>query len=78
MSTFTHIPELTDEEHAFDIGYSEGSALRAKGAKADLLDGSRDAYYETPHRFQRRMSAYYEAWRRGFDAGYLGQPNPSD
>ena len=76
MSTFTHIPELTDQQHALDIGYTEGSALCARGAKPKLLEGSRDAYYETPHRRQRTMSAYYAAWRLGFDAGYLGRSKP--
>jgi hypothetical protein len=76
MSTLNGIPALVDPQQARDVGYAEGSALRAKGAKPRLLDGSRDAYYETPHRRERRMSAYYPAWRLGFDAGYLGEPKP--
>jgi hypothetical protein len=76
MSTLKAIPALVDPQQACDVGYAEGSALRAKGAKPGLLDGSRDAYYETPHRRERRMSAHYAAWRLGFDAGYLGEPEP--
>ena len=77
MSTLTQVPNLIDPQQALDVGFAEGSPLREKGGKPELLNGMRDAYYETPHRHQRRMSPHYDVWRRGFDAGYLGQPKPS-
>jgi hypothetical protein len=76
MSTLTQIADLTDPQQALDVGYAEGSSLRANGAKPALLDQIRDVQYETPHRLQRRRSPHYETWRRGFDAGYLGQDKP--
>ena len=77
MSISIEPPDLIDPKQALDIGYAEGSSLRENGAKPERLDESRDVYYETPYRFQRRMSPYYEAWRRGFDAGYLGHAKPT-
>ena len=70
-------PELNDPQQALDVGYAEGNSLRENGAKPELLDASRDLYYETPYYLKRRLSAYYEAWRRGFDAGYLGHSKPT-
>ena len=77
MSTLNQVPNLTDPQQALDVGFSEGSPLREQGGRPELLNGMRDAYYETPHRRQRRMSPHYRMWRRGFDAGYLGHPKPS-
>jgi hypothetical protein len=77
MSTLAHVPDLRDPQHALDVGFAEGSPLREKGGKPELLNNMRDTYYETPHRHERSLSPYYPMWRRGFDAGYLGQPKPS-
>jgi hypothetical protein len=77
MSISIEPPDLTDPQQALEVGYAEGTSLRENGAKPELLDASRDLYYEAPYRFQRRLSPYYEPWRRGFDAGYLGHPKPS-
>jgi hypothetical protein len=60
MSTHTDIPALMGPQQALDVGYAEGSKLRANGAKPE-----------------RRMSPHYKPWRRGFDAGYLGQDKPT-
>jgi hypothetical protein len=77
MSTLTRVPELTDPNQAIDVGFAEGKSLRDKGGRPELLDGMRDAYYETPHRQERRQNLHYDAWRSGFDAGYLDQPKPT-
>jgi hypothetical protein len=45
--------------------------------KAEIGGEEGRCLHETPHRRQRRTSPYYYAGRRGFDAGYLGQPKPS-
>ena len=77
MSTFAQVPNLIDPQQALDVGFAEGSPLREKGGKPELLNNMRDAYYETPYRQERCKSRYYSMWRRGFDAGYLGEPKPS-
>ena len=77
MSTLMNVPILTDPQQANRIGYAEGSSLRKSGGLPNLIDNMRDVYYETPHRHERRLSPHYAAWRQGFDAGYLGQPNPA-
>jgi hypothetical protein len=60
---------LKELQQALDVGYAEGSKQRAHGAKPELLDDGR-------YRSQRRLSHYYKPWRRGFDAGYIGQDKP--
>jgi hypothetical protein len=75
MSTHSEITVLKELQQALDVGYAEGSKQRAHGTHHELMDDSRDLY-EMPYRFQRRLSPYYKPWRRGFDAGYIGQDKP--
>jgi hypothetical protein len=70
-------PELTSPRQALEIGYHEGCERRALGAK-DHLDEDREIWFEKMYDDERSpRNRFYEPWRAGFDAGYLGRPKPS-
>lgn len=75
--------ELTSPQQALDVGYQEGgeyrehSRRRENGYQPHMLTDDRETFFERGHPFERDpRNLYYEPWRRGFDAGYLGEPKP--
>jgi len=72
------LPSLTSAEQALDVGYDEGCRLRRNGGKPEDLSAQRTITYEIPFPVERGVHCrHYASWRRGFDAGYLGQPKPA-
>lgn len=75
-------PELTSPQQALDVGYREGTERRENCvrvgvmAQPENLAAQRDIAYESPYRFERTQSLFYEQWRLGFDAGFLGSAKP--
>ena len=70
-------PDLTSPQQALDIGYDEGSHHRSLGAQNHLND-AREMFFENVYEDRRsRRNLFYELWRRGFDAGYLGHIKPA-
>jgi hypothetical protein len=79
-----NVEQLTSDKQARDIGYSEGRQYRPevdlngvplKEAAAIV----RETFFENPHRRYRGPAVqHYQAWRKGFDAGYLGEKFPGD
>jgi hypothetical protein len=70
-------PELTSPRQALDLGYEEGCGRRVLGAKDHHLDEDRAIWLENMYGDERSpRNRFYEAWRLGFDAGYLGHPKP--
>jgi hypothetical protein len=66
-------PTLTTSEQALSVGYEEGCLLRKNGGPPEQLTEQRVLNHELPYPFKRGPgSPFYAAWRRGFDAGYLG------
>ncbi len=70
---------LISEQRALDVGFDEGRKKRIERESdhEKHLQFDRDVYFESPWPLQRgKQSQFYEIWRLGFDAGYLGQPKP--
>lgn len=71
------LPALTSEQQAINVGYDEGKRIRANGGLPEHLGFQRDTLYEQPFPIERgTRNPLHSHWRRGFDAGYTGQPKP--
>lgn len=71
--------ELTSERQAVNVGYEEGrEQRRLPGVKDEHCSDHRRMFWETTYPFDRSpQTRFYEIWRQGFDAGFLGYPKPS-
>lgn len=71
-------PELTSDQQALDVGYKEGRECRAlPGVKDNHLTEHREIFLENTYPFERGpRTRFYQPWRKGFDAGFWGQPKP--
>lgn len=73
---FDSYPLLTSDAHALSVGYAEGREQRREAGNAEQLAAQRE-FMELSFPMRRGSGApFYASWRRGFDAGYLGQPSP--
>jgi len=71
-------PRLNSDGEALEIGYREGCSIRENGGKPSDLNDQREINFEIPFPSLRGpANPHYGSWRRGFDAGYLGQLKPS-
>ncbi|HEY6983708.1 hypothetical protein [Reyranella sp.] len=69
-------PFLTSDAQALALGFAEGKKLRRTGAlAAQLIDKRQIIEVSLPMR-RGPGRPFYAAWRRGFDAGYLGRRKP--
>ncbi len=70
-----------DAQEALDIGFERGRTTRQQTSDpGEKLNFWRKSFEEAPG-FELECwpgrSMFYEQWRRGFDAGYLGRPKPT-
>ena len=72
--------ELTSAAQAVSVGYAEGKELRANTLRKgipefDLVTEMKLREQQWPDERGHRC-LHNEAWRRGFEAGFLGRPVP--
>lgn len=72
MYTQSYQPELTSPTEAIRIGYTEGAECRKNGALPHDLEFNIGAYQGNYPR-----SPFYRFWRKGFEAGFIGERQPT-
>jgi hypothetical protein len=64
--------KLESVDHAIEVGYAKGKALRDKGALA-VEEGTHIEMWGNEH----QASPYVMWWKRGFEAGFRGKAKPT-
>jgi hypothetical protein len=70
---------LASDDEAISVGYAEGRELRAAALRVGISEPDLAEQMELKERSwpdeRGRRCSYNEAWRRGFEAGFLGRPS---
>ncbi len=69
--------QFTNAQEAFAKGVEEGARDKQNGGLVDALDFNRELHEEGFKRQRGRDAPFYEDWRRGYNAGYLGLERPA-
>ncbi len=64
--------KLESVNHAIDVGYAKGKALRDEGA-LPIEEGTHIEMWGNEH----QASPYVMWWKRGFEAGFRGKAKPT-